>query len=75
MTDFLFAKPSFVEGAATVLDLFGLLHDYNRSENGDKADAWALYHDFRAVGLDIETALEQYKTERQSHSQETISAI
>ena len=74
MTDFLFAKPSFVAGAATVLDLFGVFHDYNRSGNERRADAWAMYHDFRTVGSDLEVVIQEYKdalkqleTEQQSH--------
>jgi len=58
-TDFLFARPTFLEGAARTLDLFGTLQEYNLSRSGAEADAWALFEDFAAVGGDIKWAMDQ----------------
>ena len=70
MIDFLYSRPSFLDGAARVLDLFGVFRRYDRPENEEQVDARALYDDFRIVGLDLEDAMRRYESERQSHSQE-----
>jgi hypothetical protein len=57
-SDFLFARPSFVEGMARSIDLFGVLQEYNKSPSENAADSKALYHDFKAVGNDIARAVE-----------------
>ncbi|MGA2250799.1 hypothetical protein [Terracidiphilus sp.] len=44
-SDFLFAQPSFVSGAARVFDMFGQFDDYNRSETTEEADAKAIAAD------------------------------
>ncbi len=58
-SDFLFARPSVVTGIARGLDLFGVLQEYNRCRTSEEADAWALYNDFRTVGIDLEKAFAQ----------------
>jgi hypothetical protein len=58
---FLFARPSFVEGVARVLDLGGTLNVYNISMTERQADFWAAYADWRGVGEDIRQAeIKQY---------------
>ena len=57
-SDFLFARPSFFEGVARTIDLFGVLQEYNRSTSENEADAWAVYNDFRAVGEDISHSIQ-----------------
>jgi len=54
---FLFARPSFFEGTARVLDFGDTLSDYNRAENGDQADAIALWCDWTAVGQHLMKAI------------------
>lgn len=61
-TDFLFARPSFLEGVARTIDLFGTLQEYNRSANENEADSCALYHDFKAVGDDIAKSMNKIST-------------
>lgn len=61
MSDFLFARPSFVGGAARVLDLFGTLQEYNRSLTPDIADQQAIFNDFRAIGVDLEQVMKRYE--------------
>ena len=75
MIDFLYGRPSFLDGAARILDLFGVFRHHDRLENDDEVDARALYDDFRIVGLDLEDAMRRYESERrfesgQGHSQE-----
>ena len=62
-TDFLFAQPSFASGAARILDLWGVLDDYNRSETPTEADAKAIAADWLVVGQDISDAIEQNESE------------
>lgn len=57
-TDTLFAHPSFVSGAARVLDLGGTFDDYNRSRSEDDADARALQGDWVAIGSDMKKAID-----------------
>lgn len=54
----LFAKPSFIEGVARVLDLGGTLNDYNFSRSGALADAHAVESDWVTVGVDLRNAVE-----------------
>ncbi len=57
-TDALFAHPSFVSGAARVLDLGGTFDDYNRSRGEEDADVRALQGDWLAVGADMQMAID-----------------
>jgi len=61
VSDFLFARPSFIGGAARVLDLFGTLQEYNRSLTPDIADQRAMFNDFRAIGVDLEQVMKRYE--------------
>jgi hypothetical protein len=49
-SDFLFAAPSFTEGAARLFDFGGTLQEYNTSRTPEEADALAAYADWAAVG-------------------------
>lgn len=57
LSTFLFATPSFSEGMGRVLDVGDTLTEYNRSETPELADLRALQADWRAVGLDIISAI------------------
>ncbi len=57
LSSILFARPSFIEGAARALDLGNTLFEYNRSETGEMADTYALSADFRQIGEDIRRAI------------------
>jgi hypothetical protein len=52
-SDFLFARPSFASGAASTIDLWGQLVDYNSCANPSEADANAILADWSVVGQDI----------------------
>jgi hypothetical protein len=62
-SDFLFARPSFVEGFARMMDLSGSLNTYNLSATGEEADARASFRDWRAIGRDVRAALEELRRE------------
>jgi len=57
LSSFLFARPSFLEGAARAFDLGNTLTEYNRSETGELADRRALLADWRLVGDEIRQAI------------------
>ncbi|MFD1548207.1 hypothetical protein [Levilactobacillus fuyuanensis] len=61
MFDSLFAMPSFIRGAARVLDLGATTDEYNTSDNEREADTNALHSDWKAVGNDMFGALDGYK--------------
>jgi len=55
-SDFLVKEPSFLDGAARSIDLFGDFDDYNISATPEEADARALYHDIAALREDASAA-------------------
>lgn len=59
-TSRLFARPSFIEGMARVLDMGGTLNEYNTSPNGAEADAIAIWSDWAAIGQDMYAAMDDY---------------
>jgi hypothetical protein len=59
---FLIATPSFVSGAARLLDLYGVYDSYNTSRTEGEADAKALYSDWRIVGQDIFGAMQEFNS-------------
>lgn len=54
-SDFLYARPSFLEGVARIIDLGNTLGEYNTSETPDEI---AISRDWTIVGNDLRTALE-----------------
>jgi len=60
-SDFLFATPSFIYGAARVLDLFGVYDAYNSSSTACEADYRAIWSDWSMVGQDIYSAMKQFE--------------
>lgn len=59
MSDFLFARPSILEGIARNVDLFGTMQVYNTSETDEEADLYALYADTLALQSDAKIAIDQ----------------
>ena len=55
-SDFLFARPSFIEGVARILDFGNTLNQYNTSAD---ADTIALTMDMYAVGDDLREVMAQ----------------
>jgi hypothetical protein len=62
-SDFLFKMPSFLDGAARSIDLFGSFDDYNGSEAPAEADVKAFYHDMQALRKDANEAMVKLKDE------------
>jgi hypothetical protein len=58
MTDYLFARPSILEGIGRNIDLFGVLNTYNFSRTGAEADLKALRNDWQVVYNDLFKAYE-----------------
>ena len=64
MSDFLFARPSVLEGAGRVIDLFGVLQVYNSCDTPAEADATAMAQDIAALKTDFRGA---WATMRRRH--------
>ncbi len=63
MTDYLFAKPTFIGGMARLLDLGSTLNVYNDSPSEKIADMKAIESDWMAVGNDMRFAIKRFKDE------------
>ena len=62
-TDYLFPRPSFWSGVASVVDLCGRLTMYNYSRTDEEADRRGLYTDYYVVGQDFWNALRMFESE------------
>ncbi len=62
MSNYLFATPSLLSGAARTLDLWGTFDSYNESLTPGQADSLAIYSDWLAVGKDILSAMNEYSS-------------
>ena len=62
---FLFARPSFLSGIASVLDLGGNLQIYNESKTTNEADGLAMKMDWLVVGDDIRGSIREYEQQKQ----------
>ena len=60
-SDFLFVKPSFFNGVARSIDVFGGFTEYNMSSDSQDADYRALVHDAQAVYGDLAGALHEFE--------------
>jgi hypothetical protein len=58
MSDFLFARPSIIEGIGRTIDLFGIMNEYNYARDGAEADRTALINDIAVLKSDF---LESYQ--------------
>lgn len=70
-TDFLFAVPSWLSGAARTLDMGGQFDEYNESPNEAAADAKALFADWWAVGDSLVNAMKAFRLESQKQEPQT----
>lgn len=62
-SDYLFARPSILEGVGRILDLSNSLNVYNASRTPGLADARAVHEDWKAIGHDLRVAMERLGTE------------
>lgn len=63
MTDFLFARPTFVDGVMSLVDLFGIAPSFNDSKTSEDADRRAKQADVKALKNDFEIAYNRVKVE------------
>ncbi len=70
-SNFLFARPSFVEGIARLIDVGGSLNVYNTSPDGVTADTRALDADWRAVGDCVKESILRYARRLEKRSTQT----
>ena len=59
-TDYLFARPSFLEGVGRLFDVAGALNEYNIVPPREVANARALLADWMAVAADFRSAVAQF---------------
>lgn len=62
LASFLFARPSFVEGIARIIDFGNTLTEYNVSPTPEEADYYAIRADWCAVGGEIQRASSKFAT-------------
>ena len=59
----LFARPSFLEGYARVIDIGATLNEYNQNKTSEEADTAAIRSDWEAVGDSLQSAIEKFPQE------------
>ena len=59
-TGLLFAKPSFIEGAARILDLGNTFTQYNSIASPELADMSAMRSDWQSVGEDLRQVMVRF---------------
>jgi len=71
---YLSAEPSFLYGAARLLDLGNTFDAYNRCETGDSADLVGILIDWETVGQDLWASFYNYdqemNTQHKNHPEE-----
>ena len=65
-TDFLFPTPTKIQGTATVFNIWGQFHRFNRSRNGQEADCRAIRSDWGVTGQDLQEVLDKIEKELRS---------
>lgn len=63
-SNFLYARPSFLEGAARIFDMGGTLIVYNESDTPIAADGRAIAMDWCVVGEDLRQAMNAFAHEQ-----------
>ncbi len=74
-TDFLFAQPSLLTGAARVLDLSGSFDKYNYCRTGEEADVRALVGDWLAVAYALRLSWSELVKEHPEFIEQLAVAI
>ncbi len=60
-SDFLYSRPSFLEGLARLMDFGNTLNQYNVSSDPKKADSIAIWKDWSMVGQDFRYAIADFE--------------
>jgi hypothetical protein len=53
----LLASQGILAGTASIVDLFGIMPEYNRCNDGEQADFFATHYDWVKIGADLRFAL------------------
>ena len=69
LSTFLYARPSFLEGVARLIDWGNTLQEYNTVSDPKVADYLALSADWRVVGHDLESAMFSSEWEKELNSE------
>jgi hypothetical protein len=56
-SSFLFARPSFTEGVARIMDIGNTMSEYNLTQTPSEADLRAFMADWAAIGEDLRGAI------------------
>lgn len=64
LSAYLYARPSFIEGVARLVDFAGTLNEYNGSNASSQADTTAISSDWKVVGDDLRTAMKISKKQK-----------
>jgi hypothetical protein len=64
-SDFLFARPSFIGGMASVVDLAATLNIFNASLSENMADSIALNQDWKAIIDDLRLTVQKMSLNEQ----------
>ena len=67
-SDFLYARPSFMEGLARIMDFGNTLNEYNTSPADEEADFTAICVDWYRIGQDLHDAIGQFEVEHAKES-------
>lgn len=62
-SDFLFARPSFLKGVGSVLNIGATGNVYNSARSVAEADSKAIASDWKIIGNDMREALNGYRTQ------------
>ena len=65
-TDFLFPTPTKILGTATVFNIWGQFHSFNRSKDGHEADSRAIQSDWGVIGQDLQEVLDKFAEDLRS---------
>jgi hypothetical protein len=57
VSTFVFAVPTWADGAGRIMDIAGVFDDYNKVGTPEQADAFMLYLDWMAIGEDMKVAI------------------
>ena len=61
--NFLFARPSFLKGVGSILNIGATGKVYNSARSVAEADLKAIRSDWKIIGNDMREALDEYKTQ------------
>jgi hypothetical protein len=64
----LYARPSFLEGVARLLDVGSVLNEYNHADSPERADWIAIQSDWASIDQDLREAMAEFDKEPLAHA-------